>query len=79
MNDRDGFRPAVLSIEGLSVEFPGRNGPVRAVDGVSLTVHEREIVGLVGVSGSGKSVTCLAALGLTAGGAGRIASGRVMF
>ncbi|MDN3353641.1 dipeptide/oligopeptide/nickel ABC transporter permease/ATP-binding protein [Actinomadura sp. DC4] len=50
----------VLRVEDLTVTFPGTDGPVTPVDGVSLSVRSGEIVGLVGESGSGKSLTALA-------------------
>ncbi len=55
---------AVLELRDLVVGFPigGRMTPV--VDGVSLTVHRGEVVGLVGESGCGKTVTALATIGL---------------
>jgi peptide/nickel transport system ATP-binding protein len=56
---------ALLDVSDLSVAF-GRKGQrtVRAVDGISFTVDSGEIVGLVGESGCGKSVTSLAIMGL---------------
>lgn len=56
--------PAVLSVEGLSLSVPGRDGPVPLLAGVSLTVRPGETVGLVGESGSGKSLTVRSALGM---------------
>ena len=55
---------ALLEIENLVVEFQTASGPFRAVDGVSLKVHEREVLAIVGESGSGKSVSMLAVMGL---------------
>jgi len=56
---------ALLEVRDLGVEFLRRGAePVRAVDGVSLTVRPGEVRGLVGESGSGKSVTSLAVMGL---------------
>jgi peptide/nickel transport system ATP-binding protein len=54
----------LLAVRDLRVSFRTERGLVRAVDGVSLTVGRREIVGLVGESGSGKSQTLLAVMGL---------------
>lgn len=50
----------VLEVQDLHVTFPGAAGPVHAVRGVSFSVREGEIVGIVGASGSGKSMTALA-------------------
>ncbi|MBT1160073.1 ABC transporter ATP-binding protein [Aminobacter anthyllidis] len=55
---------ALLEIENLVVEFQTASGPFRAVNGVSMKVHEREVLAIVGESGSGKSVSMLAAMGL---------------
>ncbi|MFI6603065.1 ABC transporter ATP-binding protein [Nonomuraea sp. NPDC050536] len=51
---------SLLSVEDLGVSF----GPVRAVDGLSLELAAGEVLGLVGESGCGKSVTSLAVMGL---------------
>ncbi|MGE0880718.1 MAG: ABC transporter ATP-binding protein [Acidimicrobiia bacterium] len=55
---------AVLEVRDLGVEFPTDAGLVKAVDGMTFHLDERETVALVGESGSGKSVTSLAILGL---------------
>ena len=54
----------LLEIRNLSVEFRTSLGPLKAVDGVDLTVDTGEVVGIVGESGSGKSVAMLAVMGL---------------
>jgi len=56
----------VLDVKDLRVTFPGADGPVHAVGGVSFSVREGEIVGIVGASGSGKSMTALAVAQLVA-------------
>ena len=55
---------ALLEIKNLVVEFQTAAGPFRAVNGVSLSVDEREVLAIVGESGSGKSVSMLATMGL---------------
>ncbi len=69
----------LLDVDGLTVEFNGPDGWVRAVEDVSFQVHAGEIVGLVGESGSGKTVTSLGVLGLTRAQGGRMPHGRVVF
>ncbi|MEQ1951885.1 ABC transporter ATP-binding protein [Mesorhizobium sp. CN2-181] len=54
----------LLEIKNLVVEFETASGRFRAVDGVSLSVSEREVLAIVGESGSGKSVSMLAVMGL---------------
>jgi dipeptide transport system ATP-binding protein len=54
----------LLEIRNLTVEFRTALGPLKAVDGVDLDVETGEIVGIVGDSGSGKSVSMLAVMGL---------------
>jgi peptide/nickel transport system ATP-binding protein/oligopeptide transport system ATP-binding protein len=54
----------VLEVDDLRTYIATDAGVVRAVDGVSFTVGEREILGLVGESGCGKSVTCRTIAGL---------------
>ena len=59
-------RDELLRLDQLAVHFGGRRGkpPIRAVDGVDLTVGRRETVGLIGESGSGKSTLGRAVIGL---------------
>ncbi len=57
-------REAVLEVKGLRVDFRTYAGDVKALNGVELTVEKGEILGLVGESGCGKSVTALAIAGL---------------
>ncbi|MFJ4878843.1 thiol reductant ABC exporter subunit CydD [Streptomyces sp. NPDC088745] len=64
-----------LSLEGVTVRYPGRSGP--AVAGVSLTVRAGEHVALVGPSGAGKSTLLALLLGFVEPGEGRVAVGGV--
>jgi len=66
----------VLSVRGLVVEIPTRAGVVRPVDGVSFDIAAGEILGVVGESGAGKSMTGAAVIGLI-DPPGRIAGGAV--
>ncbi|MDZ4310343.1 MAG: ABC transporter ATP-binding protein [Cypionkella sp.] len=54
----------MLDVRALRVEFPGRHGTVTALADISLTIQPGEILGVVGESGAGKSMTGLAVLGL---------------
>ena len=67
----------VLELENLKVEFPTRRGTLVAVDGVSLHIDEGEVLGVVGESGAGKSLTGAAVIGLLEP-PGRIAGGQVI-
>jgi oligopeptide/dipeptide ABC transporter ATP-binding protein len=71
--------PPLLQISELRVEFRSYRGVVKALDGVDLHVHESEILGLVGESGCGKTVTGMAVLGLLPVPQAQITSGRIMF
>jgi oligopeptide/dipeptide ABC transporter ATP-binding protein len=55
---------AALELHRLRVEIPTSQGAVTAADDVSLTVRQGEVLGIVGETGSGKTVTCRAMLGL---------------
>ncbi len=60
-----GERP-LLEVKGLRTSFYTRDGVVRAVDGIDFHVDRGEIMGLVGESGCGKSVTSLSIMRLIA-------------
>ncbi len=75
----DDSMPAVLEVRGIVREYPRRRTslwhrpiPLRAVDGVSISVHAGETVGLVGESGSGKSSLLRAILALERPQAGEV-------
>jgi len=73
----------LLAVEGLRVEFPTRRGTLVAVHDVSFTIAPGEVLGVVGESGAGKSLTGAAIIGLIdppgriAGGSVRLAGRRI--
>jgi peptide/nickel transport system ATP-binding protein len=67
---------AVLRVENLTVEIPTRQGLLRPVDGLSLSIERGKILGVVGESGAGKSMTGNAVIGLLDPPA-RIAGGEI--
>ncbi|HEV3479815.1 MAG TPA: ABC transporter ATP-binding protein [Gaiellaceae bacterium] len=69
---------ALLEVRDLHTYFKTRAGEVRAVDGVSFNVDVGEMLGIVGESGCGKSVTVLSIMGLVQP-PGRVVEGSVMF
>ena len=69
----------LLRVEGLKTYFHTYRGLVKAVDGVSFHVNEKEIIGVVGESGCGKSVTMLSVLQLISIPPGEIVGGKVIF
>jgi len=68
----------LLEIRNLTTRFHTRNGILNAADNVSITVNKGEIVGVVGESGCGKSVTSLSVLQLVSA-PGEIAGGSILF
>jgi peptide/nickel transport system ATP-binding protein len=66
----------LLAVEGLRVEFPTRRGTLVAVHDVSFTIDPGEVLGVVGESGAGKSLTGAAIIGLI-DPPGRIAGGNI--
>jgi peptide/nickel transport system ATP-binding protein len=66
----------VLSVRDLRVEFVTRRGVLKAIDGISFDIARGEVLGVVGESGAGKSVTGAAVIGLI-DPPGRIAAGEI--
>ena len=70
---------SILTVDGLQTHFFTEEGVVRAVDGVTLSVRPGEMLGLVGESGCGKTVTALSILRLVPDPPGRIVGGTISF
>lgn len=69
----------LLAVDDLHVEFRTRDGVLNAVNGVSFSLHEGETLSVLGESGSGKSVTAQAVMGIIDTPPGFITHGRVRF
>src|SRR3954453_5225995 len=67
---------SLLQVKNLVVEFPSRRGTLRALDDISFQIAPGEILGVVGESGAGKSLTGAAIIGLLAP-PGRIPPGEI--
>jgi len=78
MNDQLAQK-TVLKVSGLKTHFFTSEGVMKAVDGVDLDVKSGEILGIVGESGCGKSVTALSILRLIQSPPGRIVDGAIEF
>jgi oligopeptide/dipeptide ABC transporter ATP-binding protein len=70
---------ALLNVENLKTHFYTYRGLVKAVDGFSCYLNQGEIIGLVGESGCGKSVSMLSVMQLISSPPGQIVGGKVMF
>ena len=69
-------RPPLLEVKNLKIEFPTRRGILVAVDDISLQIEPGEVLGVVGESGAGKSLTGMSIIGLLEP-PGRIAAGQI--
>ncbi|WP_327285244.1 MULTISPECIES: ABC transporter ATP-binding protein [unclassified Streptomyces] len=69
----------LLEVRDLHVEFRTRDGVAKAVNGVNYSVEEGETLAVLGESGSGKSVTAQAVMGILDVPPGRIAGGEILF
>src|SRR5215471_14233857 len=77
MNVSAASPPPLLEVSGLGVYFHTREGLLKAVDGVSFHIDRGEVLGLVGESGCGKSVTAFSILRLIPQPPGQYAGGKV--
>ena len=68
---------SLLQVKNLVVEFPSRHGTLRALDDISFDIAPGEILGVVGESGAGKSLTGAAIIGLLEP-PGRVAGGQIL-
>ncbi len=69
----------LLKVENLNVSFKTRDGVVEPLNNISFDIDAGEILGLVGETGSGKSVTAQAIMGLLPFLDGRVSAGRILF
>src|SRR5690554_2864661 len=69
----------VLEVDDLRTYFDTRDGVVKAVDGLSFALRPGEILGIVGESGCGKSITSLSIMQLVPRPPGRYATGAIRF
>jgi peptide/nickel transport system ATP-binding protein len=72
-------RKAILQVKGLRTSFFTDDGEIPAVDNIDFAVHEGEVLGIVGESGCGKSVTSLSIMGLVPSPPGKITGGEILF
>ena len=71
--------PSLLEVKNLVTEFRTEEETVRAVNGISFTLHQGEILGIVGESGTGKSVTSLSVMRLIKSPPGKITGGQIIY
>ena len=70
---------ALLEVRNLQVDFRTRNGIAHVLDGIEFSLSKGEILGIVGESGCGKSMTALTIMGLVPTPPGRIAGGEIVY
>ncbi|WP_017755469.1 ABC transporter ATP-binding protein [Calidifontibacillus oryziterrae] len=73
------MKSPVLDVQGLRTSFFSEGEEVPAVDNVDFHINEGEILGIVGESGCGKSVTSLSIMGLIPKPPGKIVGGKILF
>lgn len=71
--------PRLLEVKNLVTEFRTEDETIRAVDGVRFTLHKGEVLGIVGESGTGKSVTALSVMRLIPSPPGKITEGQIIY
>jgi len=69
----------ILDVRNLKTQFETRNGTVKAVDGVDISIESGDTLGIVGESGCGKTVLALSIMRLIPNPPGRIVSGQIRF
>ncbi|MFX0124458.1 MAG: ABC transporter ATP-binding protein [Candidatus Hodarchaeota archaeon] len=72
-------KETLLEVKDLKTQFFTEDGVVKAVDGVSFKIHQNEVLGLVGESGCGKTITSLSILRLVPSPPGKIVDGVINF
>jgi oligopeptide/dipeptide ABC transporter ATP-binding protein len=78
-SNRLGDEEPLLNVNDLQVHFHTEEGTVEALDGVSLTIGRDEVLGVIGESGCGKSVTALSTMGLLQSPPADIVSGSIRY
>jgi len=76
---RSSANNSLLRVEGLRIDFETEEGVLKAVRGIDFSIRKGEVLGLVGESGCGKSVTALSILRLVSSPPGRVAGGAILF
>ncbi len=72
-------REKILEVKGLQTTFFTDDGEIPAVDDIDFHIREGEVLGIVGESGCGKSVTSLSIMGLVPSPPGKITNGEILF